>query len=146
MKARNFRYIRPHSLEHAYRILEAGGGDAVPIAGGQSLLAGLNMRLSAPKLLVDICELKELSASSYDEREIRLGALTRHCDLLRSEPVRKRLPLLSQAASHIGHVAIRNRGTLAEAWPMPIPRPSCRPAPSLFERRSCSAVSPASGK
>jgi aerobic carbon-monoxide dehydrogenase medium subunit len=113
MKARNFRYIRPHSLEHAYRILEAGGGDAVPIAGGQSLLAGLNMRLSAPKLLVDICELKELSGSSYDDREIRLGALTRHCDLLRSEPIRKHLPLLSQAASHIGHVAIRNRGTLA---------------------------------
>src|SRR5262249_10873464 len=113
MKARNFRYIRPHSLQHAYRALEAGGGDAVPIAGGQSLLAGLNMRLSAPKLLVDICELKELSASSYDEREIRLGALTRHCDLLRSEPIRKHLPLLSHAASHIGHVAIRNRGTLA---------------------------------
>ena len=85
----------------------------MPIAGGQSLLAGLNMRLSAPKLLVDICELKELSASSYDEREIRLGALTRHCDLLRSKPIRERLPLLSHAAAHIGHVAIRNRGTLA---------------------------------
>ena len=61
MKARNFRYIRPASLEHAYRILQEGGGDAVPIAGGQSLVAGLNMRLSAPNLLVDIGELKELA-------------------------------------------------------------------------------------
>jgi carbon-monoxide dehydrogenase medium subunit len=113
MKARNFRYIKPVSLGHAYRILEAGGGEAVPIAGGQSLLAGLNMRLSSPKLLVDISALEELALSSHREDEIRLGALTRHCELLRSEPIRKRLPLLWQAASHVGHVAIRNRGTLA---------------------------------
>lgn len=110
MKARNFRYVRPRNLEHAYRIL-AEGGDAVPIAGGQSLLAGLNMRLSAPSLLVDIGELKELSLTSHADGETRLGALTRHCELLR-EPIRARLPLLSQAAAHVGHVAIRNRGTL----------------------------------
>jgi aerobic carbon-monoxide dehydrogenase medium subunit len=112
MKARNFRYIKPLSLAQAYRCLEAHE-DAMPVAGGQSLLAGLNMRLSAPKLLVDISDLKELSISSHNEREIRLGALTRHCELLRSELIRRRLPLLSRAASHIGHVAIRNRGTLA---------------------------------
>jgi carbon-monoxide dehydrogenase medium subunit len=113
MKARNFSYIRPRSLEHAYRILQEGGGDAVPVAGGQSLLATLNMRLSAPKLLVDIADLKELAASSHSDTEIRLGALTRHRELLQSDIIRKRLPLLSQAASHVGHVAIRNRGTLA---------------------------------
>jgi aerobic carbon-monoxide dehydrogenase medium subunit len=113
MKARNFRYIRPQSLEHAYRILDAGGGEAMPVAGGQSLLATLNMRLSAPKLLVDISELEELAVSSYGDGEIRLGALTKHCELLNSDVIRKRLPLLSQAAAHVGHVAIRNRGTLA---------------------------------
>jgi carbon-monoxide dehydrogenase medium subunit len=113
MKARNFRYIRPHSLEHAYRILREGNGEAIPVAGGQSLLAGLNMRLSAPKLLVDIGDLRELSVSSHTENEICLGALTRHCELLHSDVVREKLPLLRQAASHIGHVAIRNRGTLA---------------------------------
>jgi carbon-monoxide dehydrogenase medium subunit len=111
MKAPNFRYIRPTSLEHAYRIL-AESEDAVPVAGGQSLLAGLNMRLSAPKLLVDIGDLKDLAVSSESDGEVRLGALTRHCDLLQSDMIRKRLPLLTQAASHIGHVAIRNRGTL----------------------------------
>jgi carbon-monoxide dehydrogenase medium subunit len=112
MKARNFRYIRPASLRHAYRILQESGGDAVPLAGGQSLLAGLNMRLSAPKLLVDIGELEELAGASHHDGEIRLGALTRHGELLRSALVRERLPLLAQAAAHIGHVAIRNRGTL----------------------------------
>src|SRR3982074_3408283 len=111
MKAPNFRYIRPTSLEHAYRIL-AESEDAVPVAGGQSLLAGLNMRLSAPKLLVDIGDLKDLAVSSESDGEVRLGALTRHCDLLQSDMIRKRLPLLAQAASHIGHVAIRTRGTL----------------------------------
>ena len=113
MKARNFRYIRPATLDQAYRILAESDGDAVPIAGGQSLLATLNMRLSAPKLLVDIGDLKELTGQSYaDDGTVRLGALTLHRELLASELVRKHVPLLVRAASHIGHVAIRNRGTL----------------------------------
>ena len=112
MKARNFRYIRPASLAHAYQILAEAGGDAVPVAGGQSLLAGLNMRLSAPKLLVDIGSLEELIGQSQADGIVRLGALTRHGELLRSELVQKHLPLLIQAAPHIGHIAIRNRGTL----------------------------------
>ena len=112
MKARNFRYIRPASLAHAYQILADAGGDAVAVAGGQSLLAGLNMRLSAPKLLVDIGDLKELRGQSHAGGTVRLGALTRHGELLSSDLVRKHLPLLAKAAPHIGHVAIRNRGTL----------------------------------
>jgi FAD binding domain in molybdopterin dehydrogenase len=112
MKARNFRYIRPSSLDQACRILAEGGGDAVPVAGGQSLLAGLNMRLSAPKLLVDIGDLKELTGQSYEGGAVRLGALTRHAELLGSQVLEKHVPLLVRAAAHIGHVAIRNRGTL----------------------------------
>jgi carbon-monoxide dehydrogenase medium subunit len=112
MKARNFRYIRPASLAHAYQILASADGDAVAVAGGQSLLAGLNMRLSAPKLLVDIGDIKELTGQSQADGHVRLGALTRHGELLRSDLVRKHLPLLAQAAPHIGHIAIRNRGTL----------------------------------
>ena len=84
MKSRNFRYIRPASLAHAYQILADADGDAVPIAGGQSLLAGLNMRLSAPRLLVDIGDLRELMDQSHSGDVVRLGALTRHGDLLRS--------------------------------------------------------------
>ena len=112
MKARNFHYIRPSSLDQACCILAEGGGDAVPLAGGQSLLAGLNMRLSAPKLLVDIGDLKELTGQSYQDGAVRLGALTRHAELFRSELIQKQVPLLVRAAAHIGHVAIRNRGTL----------------------------------
>src|SRR6516165_12557092 len=113
MKARNFRYIRPTTLDQAYRILAENDGGAVPIAGGQSLLATLNMRLSAPKLLVDIGDLNELAGQSYaDDGTVRLGALTLHRELLASEVVKKHVPMLVRAASHIGHVAIRNRGTL----------------------------------
>ncbi len=112
MKARNFRYIRAASLNQAYRILAENGGDAVPIAGGQSLLAGLNMRLSAPKLLVDIGDLKELTGQSHAHGTLRLGALTRHGELLRSALAKRHAPLLVRAAAEIGHVAIRNRGTL----------------------------------
>jgi carbon-monoxide dehydrogenase medium subunit len=112
MKARNFRYIRPNSLVEACRILAEAEGDAVPIAGGQSLLAGLNMRLSAPKLLVDIADLKELRGERHADGTVRLGALTRHAELLTSELICKQLPLLTKAAPHIGHIAIRNRGTL----------------------------------
>jgi carbon-monoxide dehydrogenase medium subunit len=112
MKARNFRYIRPTSLVHACQILAETNGEAVPIAGGQSLLAGLNMRLSTPKLLVDIGDLQELRCHSHAGGTVRLGALTRHGELLSSDLVRKHLPLLRKAAPHIGHVAIRNRGTL----------------------------------
>ena len=112
MKARNFRYLRPVSLAHAYQALADAGGEAVAVAGGQSLLPGLNMRLSAPKLLVDIGDLNELRGQSYADGTVRLGALTRHRELLASDLVRQHLPLLRKAAPHIGHVAIRNRGTL----------------------------------
>jgi aerobic carbon-monoxide dehydrogenase medium subunit len=112
MKARNFRYIRPSTLDQALRILSSAGSEAVPIAGGQSLLAGLNMRLSTPQLLVDIGNLSELCSQSYTDGAVRLGALTRHCELLTSKLVQRHLPLLRKAAPHIGHVAIRNRGTL----------------------------------
>jgi aerobic carbon-monoxide dehydrogenase medium subunit len=70
------------------------------------------MRLSAPRLLVDIGDLKEFAGESQGEGTVRLGASTRHRELLRSELVKKHVPLLRLAAAHIGHVAIRNRGTL----------------------------------
>ncbi len=142
MKARNFRYVRPASLDQAFRILADNDGDAVPVAGGQSLLAGLNMRLSAPKLLVDIGDLKELTGQSHSGDVVRLGALTRHCELLQSELVRKHLPLLVDAARHIGHVAIRNRGTLGGSLAYADPAaelPACAVAldatPGAGERR-----------
>jgi carbon-monoxide dehydrogenase medium subunit len=112
MKARGFRYVKPDTLKDALRILRDAGADAVPLAGGQSLLAGLNLRLSAPSLLVDISGLSELSGRSEQTDSIRIGAATRHAELLRCPLIRRHLPLLMKAAPHIGHIAIRNRGTL----------------------------------
>jgi carbon-monoxide dehydrogenase medium subunit len=112
MKAPNFRYLRATSLQHAYAVLHDHGPEAVPVAGGQSLLAGLNLRLSSPQLLVDIGSLPELAVSSSGPDEIRLGALTRHVEVLKSAELRARLPLLPTAASHVAHAAIRHRGTL----------------------------------
>jgi carbon-monoxide dehydrogenase medium subunit len=112
MKARNFRYVRPTCISDAYRILAENAGEALPLAGGQSLLATLNLRLSAPELLVDIGDLKELVGLYYENGHLRLGALTKHRELLESDLVKMHAPLLACAAAHIGHVAIRNRGTL----------------------------------
>jgi aerobic carbon-monoxide dehydrogenase medium subunit len=112
MKAPNIRYMRPRSLHEACAVLADSGVDAMPIAGGQSLLAALNLRLASPELLVDIGELPELAVSSFMPREIRLGALTRHVEVLNSKPLKHAIPLLPRAASFVGHPAIRNRGTL----------------------------------
>ncbi len=111
MKAPNFDYFRPRCLQEAYSAL-AHGEDAMPLAGGQSLLAALNLRLSSPGLLVDIGDLPELAGCDVGPQDIRLGALTRHADLLASDRIRQALPLLPRAAALIGHAAIRNRGTL----------------------------------
>jgi aerobic carbon-monoxide dehydrogenase medium subunit len=112
MKAPNFGYVRPRCLAEALEVLGQHAGSAMPLAGGQSLLAALNMRLSAPQLLVDISELNELKAVDEAGDTVRIGALVRHCELLRSPLIARCLPLVSEAASHIGHVAIRNRGTI----------------------------------
>jgi carbon-monoxide dehydrogenase medium subunit len=112
MKARAFRYIKPGNLKAALRILHEQNGEAVALSGGQSLLAGLNLRLSAPSLLVDIGGLPELTGRHEEGGFIRIGAATRHAELLQCPLVQTHLPLLSKAAPHIGHVAIRNRGTL----------------------------------
>jgi CO/xanthine dehydrogenase FAD-binding subunit len=136
MKARNFRYIRPSSLDQACRILAEGGGAAVPVAGGQSLLAGLNMRLSAPKLLVDIGDLKELTGQSYEEGAVRLGALTRHAELLGSQVIQKHVPLLVRAAAATCPMCDPQSRHLEWPWDSP----SCRAASA---RRLHSAASSA---
>jgi aerobic carbon-monoxide dehydrogenase medium subunit len=112
VKAPNFGYLRPRSLAEAYDVLAEYAGEAVALAGGQSLLAALNLRLSSPQVLVDIGDLQELKVATLEPGEIWLGALTRHAELLRADHVSRQLPLLPRAAALIGHPAIRNRGTL----------------------------------
>jgi aerobic carbon-monoxide dehydrogenase medium subunit len=110
LKAPPFAYAKPRSLEEAFPLLERPG--ARILAGGQSLIPSLNMRLSAPQLLVDIGGLARLKDISPQPGGLRIGALVTHAEIERSPEVRKHVPLLAEAAPHIAHPAIRNRGTL----------------------------------
>ena len=112
MKAPAFAYVRARSLAEALGLLEKHGDRAKLLAGGQSLVATLNMRLSAPELLIDISRLGELSGIRVRDGSVRIGALTTHAEIERSADVAKHLPLLAQAAPHIAHPAIRNSGTI----------------------------------
>jgi aerobic carbon-monoxide dehydrogenase medium subunit len=92
-------------------VLERYGDDARILAGGQSLMPALNMRLSAPQVLVDINGLSELSGIRVESDSVTIGALTRHRELECSHAIARYLPLLHQAMPHVAHAAIRNRGT-----------------------------------
>lgn len=112
MKAPNFSYVKPHTLAEAVEILARHEGAAVPMAGGQSLLAGLNMRLSAPDVIVDLAGLDELKGISVHDDTVRIGALTRHVDVLRSAEIADAVPLIAKAIRYVAHMAVRNRGTI----------------------------------
>lgn len=110
MKAPSFAYAKPRTLAEAFELIERPG--AKILAGGQSLIPSLNMRLSAPELLVDITGLAGLSNIEAKNGAVRIGALCTHAMVERSPEVREHLPLLAEAMPHIAHPAIRNRGTL----------------------------------
>jgi len=112
LKAPPFAYARARSLAEVFDLLARHGDSAKLLAGGQSLLATLNMRLSSPELLIDISRLGDLSGIQIRDGVVRIGALTTHAEIERSPEIRKRLPLLAQAAPHIAHPAIRNVGTI----------------------------------
>ena len=112
MKAPSFAYARPQSLGEALALLGEHGDSARVLAGGQSLIPSLNMRLSSPELLVDINGLAELGGIRVQGDVLRIGALARHREIGRSTEVARHAPLLAQAVPHIAHVAIRNAGTL----------------------------------
>jgi carbon-monoxide dehydrogenase medium subunit len=110
LKAPPFAYTKPRSLEETFDLLERRG--AKVLAGGQSLIPSLNMRLSSPEVLVDIRGIAALCGIQFDGNAVRVGALTTHAQIERSEQIRKHLPMLADAAAQIAHPAIRNRGTL----------------------------------
>jgi len=111
MKAAAFDYVKPKALHEALSLLEEAGEDARLIAGGQTLLATLNMRLSEPSVLIDITDIAELKGISVEGDNLRIGALVTHTEIEDSELVAKHAPLLKAAAPHIAHRAIRNLGT-----------------------------------
>jgi carbon-monoxide dehydrogenase medium subunit len=112
MKAAAFDYVRADSLAQVYDLLARHGDEARVLAGGQTLLATLAMRLSQPALLVDINALPELQGIARRGEVLRIGALSTHVQIEESALVAELAPLLAQAAPHIAHRAIRNVGTI----------------------------------
>jgi carbon-monoxide dehydrogenase medium subunit len=112
MKAAAFVYARATSVTNALELLAAHGDKAKVLSGGQSLMPAMNLRLIAPEWIVDIGELAELSGIERNGDVLRIGALTRHVDLMRSPEVATHAPLLTEAIAHVAHPAIRNRGTI----------------------------------
>jgi carbon-monoxide dehydrogenase medium subunit len=111
VKPAPFAYKKVRSLAEAVALL-GEHKDARLLAGGQSLIATLNMRLSVPSLLIDINGIGGLDGISHKTGTVEIGALTRHAAAERSDVIAKHAPLLARALPHIGHAAIRNRGTL----------------------------------
>jgi carbon-monoxide dehydrogenase medium subunit len=112
MKPPIFDYVAATSIDMAIAALAAAGDDAKIIAGGQSLVPMLNFRLLRPSILVDINRIPDMAYIRESERDIRIGALTRHYQLETSPLIAKLLPVLACAMTHVAHLAIRNRGTI----------------------------------
>jgi aerobic carbon-monoxide dehydrogenase medium subunit len=111
MKAPAFAYARPRRVADVLALLEKHGDEARLLAGGQTLLATLNMRLSEPGLLIDMQSVQELKGLSVSGTCLRIGAMVTHSQIESSPLVAQHAPLLTSAAPHIAHRAIRNLGT-----------------------------------
>jgi carbon-monoxide dehydrogenase medium subunit len=111
VKPPSFGYSRPESVAEAVSVLASAGPDVNVLAGGQSLMPLLNMRLAAPTRLVDINRLTELAYVSVSAGQVAIGALARHNDVLRDPLAAAAQPLLGLALAHVAHPVIRNRGT-----------------------------------
>jgi aerobic carbon-monoxide dehydrogenase medium subunit len=128
LKPAAFNYAKPSSVDEAIGLLSKSDGDAQILAGGQSLMPTLNMRLSTPSLLVDINGIKGLSGITVNGDQIRVGALTRHVEVETSADIAKHVPLVAMAMPLIAHPAIRNRGTIGGSVAMADPAaelPAC---------------------
>jgi len=111
MKAPAFAYVKPRTLSEAFELLEQHGENAKLLAGGQSLMPALNMRLATPLVLIDINGLQGLSGIASEKDKVTIRAMTRHRTVEHSSDVFHHLPLLHMAMPYVAHAAIRNRGT-----------------------------------
>ncbi|MDG1107251.1 MAG: xanthine dehydrogenase family protein subunit M [Burkholderiaceae bacterium] len=112
MKAPAFDYVKPKSLNEALGYLKQYGSGAQVLAGGQSLMAIMNLGLAMPEVLIDITGLPGLTDITVTDEGVRVGALVTHATLQHSPVIAKHVPLLWQCVPHVAHLAIRNAGTL----------------------------------
>jgi carbon-monoxide dehydrogenase medium subunit len=113
MYPKSFEYFCPDTLEGVIDLLTRYGEDARVLAGGQSLIPLMKLRLASPKYLIDLDKLQDLSGISEQGNEISIGALSRHAEIEESELVQSKLPLLHDAVSVVADVQVRNLGTVA---------------------------------
>ena len=111
MKSAPFEYFAPNNISEAMSLLSELGEEVSILAGGQSLVPGMNVRLTTPNSVIDIKNIKGLNNISIDTENIRIGALVTHSDIEKYEQLKSVLPILSTIAKHIAHPTIRNRGT-----------------------------------
>jgi carbon-monoxide dehydrogenase medium subunit len=111
MYSATFDYFRPKTLAQAAALLRKHRDSRI-LAGGHSLLPAMKLRLSSPRALVDLSAVKGLSGIEAKGKNLRIGAMTVHAEVASSAAVRKSCPLLAEAASMIGDLQVRNRGTI----------------------------------
>jgi carbon-monoxide dehydrogenase medium subunit len=112
MKPAPFDYVAPTTIDEACSVLAAAGGGATVLAGGQTLVPLLNLRMSQPFIIVDLNKVAELQGIARASGSTRIGSMTRQCEVIASEALARDLPVLVQAMRHVGHHQTRNRGTV----------------------------------
>ena len=112
MKPAKFDYLKAESAQQAVAALDRGEGAAIVLAGGQTLVPMLSMRLARPDLVVDINQISDLSGITLEKNELLIGACTRQAEVLTSPLVKRHAGLLAKAIAFVGHQQTRNRGTV----------------------------------
>ena len=112
MKSPDFSYLKAQTMAEVFSALQTHGESAQLLAGGQSLLAMLNLRMANPSILIDISGLDFLKGIQMIGNVVRIGALATHQEVLSSSIVQAHVPLLAQAVPYVAHLAIRNKGTM----------------------------------
>ena len=112
MKPAPFDYVAPATIEEACSVLAEAGGGAAVLAGGQTLMPLLNLRMSQPFIIVDINKIAELKGITRADGCTRIGPMTRQCEVIDDEALARDLPVLVEAVRHVGHHQTRNRGTI----------------------------------
>src|SRR6201987_1354388 len=107
-----FDYVRASSVNEALDLLAKHGDEAKILAGGHSLIPAMNLRLSQPKIVIDISRVDDLRSISQQNGKIAIGALTTHYEIESSGLLKRACPLLPEVAGKIGDVQVRNKGTI----------------------------------
>jgi carbon-monoxide dehydrogenase medium subunit len=112
MKAASFQYQLPEDLHTALQLINSNDIDALPLAGGQSLMPMMNFRISQPDLLVDLNKIDSLKKIEYEKNSIKIGSMVKYSEMEKSDLIKEKIPLINHVIPYVAHSAIRNRGTI----------------------------------